>query len=65
MATATGHDPDRVVPIATADLVPPRPATRPANSVLDNMVLRLSGLPLLPDTLESLPRVLKGTGGVL
>ena len=59
VATATGHDPDRVVPIATADLVPPRPATRPANSVLDNTVLRLSGLPLLPDTLESLPRVLK------
>ncbi len=56
VAAATGHDPDRVVPIATADLVPPRPATRPANSVLDNMVLRLSGLPVLPDSLESLPR---------
>ena len=58
VATATGRDPDRVVPIATADLVPSRPATRPANSVLDNVVLRRSGLPPLPDTLESLPRVL-------
>jgi ABC-type lipoprotein export system ATPase subunit len=34
-------------------------------SVLDNVVLRLSGLPLLPDTLESLPRVLKATEGGL
>jgi dTDP-4-dehydrorhamnose reductase len=58
VAAAGGHDPDRVQPIATADLVPPRPATRPANSVLDNAVLRMSGLPLLPDALETLPRVL-------
>ena len=29
---AAGHDPDRVEPIATADLDPPRPAPRPANS---------------------------------
>jgi dTDP-4-dehydrorhamnose reductase len=63
VARATGHDPDRVVPIATADLIPPRPAARPANSMLDNMVLRLSGLPLLPDALESLSRVLRSTGG--
>jgi dTDP-4-dehydrorhamnose reductase len=58
VAVASGHDPDRVQPIATADLVPRRPAIRPASSVLDNAVLRMSGLPLLPDALETLPRVL-------
>ena len=42
---AAGHDPDRVDPIATHELDPPRAATRPANSVLDNMALRLHGLP--------------------
>ena len=44
---AAGDDPARVEPIATTDLDPPRPAPRPANSVLDNAALRLSGLPLL------------------
>lgn len=54
-----GHDPGKVRPIATADLQPPRPAPRPANSVLDNAALRLSGLPLLPHYRESLERLLK------
>lgn len=52
-----GADPDLVVPIATSELQPPRPAPRPRHSVLDNAVLRLSDLPLLPDFRESLPRL--------
>jgi dTDP-4-dehydrorhamnose reductase len=43
---AAGHDPDRVSPISTSDLDPPRPAPRPANSVLANTALEASGLPL-------------------
>jgi dTDP-4-dehydrorhamnose reductase len=52
--SAAGHDPDRVVPIATSDLDPPRPAPRPANSVLDNAVWRAAGLPMLRDFREPL-----------
>lgn len=57
IVAAAGLDPDMVRPIATAELDPPRPAPRPAWSVLDNAALRLSGLPLLPDHRESLPRL--------
>jgi dTDP-4-dehydrorhamnose reductase len=47
-----------VHPITSADLDPLRyPAPRPANSVLDNMALRLSGLPLLPDWHDGLERL--------
>jgi dTDP-4-dehydrorhamnose reductase len=54
---AAGDDPARVEPIRTAELDPPRPAPRPANSVLDNAALRLSGLPLLPDWRDALGRL--------
>jgi dTDP-4-dehydrorhamnose reductase len=54
---AAGHDPGKVRPIKTEDLDPPRPAPRPANSVLDNAALRLSDLPLLPHYRESLDRL--------
>jgi dTDP-4-dehydrorhamnose reductase len=51
---AAGLDPDRVHPIKTADLDPPRPAPRPENSVLDNAALRLGGISLLPHHRETL-----------
>ncbi len=54
---AAGLDPGRVRPIGTADLDPPRPAPRPANSRLDNAALRLSGLPLLPPWTDALERL--------
>ena len=56
---AAGLDPERVKPIATADLQPPRPAPRPTNSVLDNAALRLGGIPLLPDFHEPLERLVR------
>lgn len=58
-----GHDPAKVRPIATADLDPPRPAPRPANSVLDNVALRLSDFPLLPHYRESLDRLVRDLQG--
>jgi dTDP-4-dehydrorhamnose reductase len=54
---AAGHDPGRVEAVTTAELDPPRPAPRPANSVLDNAALRLAGLALLPDWHEGLERL--------
>ncbi len=54
----SGGDPERVEAIRTGDLDPPRPAPRPANSVLDNAALRMSGQPLLPDWRGALRRLL-------
>jgi dTDP-4-dehydrorhamnose reductase len=44
---AAGGDRGRVRPITTAELQPPRPATRPANSVLENAALAEAGIALL------------------
>ena len=46
---AADLDPKRVVPIATSELRPLRPAKRPANSVLENEQMRKANLALLDD----------------
>jgi dTDP-4-dehydrorhamnose reductase len=53
-----GRPPGIVRPITTAELDPPRPAPRPANSVLDNSVLRSAGIPLLRDFREPLAELI-------
>ena len=55
--SAAGHDPERVRPITSAELQPPRPAPRPANSVLENFALRHSGIEPLRDFREPLREV--------
>jgi dTDP-4-dehydrorhamnose reductase len=57
VAEMAGAGADRVRPTSTAELDPPRPAPRPAMSVLDNAALRLQALPLLPDWQESVERL--------
>lgn len=59
VAELAGLDPEQVRPITTAELDPPRPAPRPAYSVLDNAALRLGGVPLLADYHEPLERLVK------
>ncbi len=54
---SAGFDPTRVEAITTSDLDPPRPAPRPANSVLDNAALRLSGLGPMPEWHDGLDRL--------
>ena len=55
--SASGQDPQQVSPITTAELQPPRPAPRPANSVLDNTAWRALGMSPLPPWQESLDRL--------
>ncbi len=52
-----GGDPRRVVPIATADLFPPRLARRPAYSVLDNSAFVAAGYDPLPAWRDGLARL--------
>lgn len=56
---AAGHDPARARPIDTSVLDPPRPAVRPANSVLDNAALRALGFDLLPHFHDGLHRLIE------
>lgn len=60
---ANGDDPDRVRPVATADLHPPRPAPRPANSVLDHAALRLAGIDTMDDFRIPLARLVRRLAG--
>jgi dTDP-4-dehydrorhamnose reductase len=57
-----GGDPARVRPIRTDELDPPRPAPRPANSVLDNLAWREAGFAALPHYRQSLVRLLEELG---
>jgi dTDP-4-dehydrorhamnose reductase len=57
-----GKDPAMVDPITTADLDPPRPAPRPANSVLDNAVARMAGLAPMRDFRAPLAELLERLG---
>lgn len=49
-----GEDPAKVTAISTAELDPPRPAPRPANSRLDDLAWRNSALPPMPLYRDSL-----------
>lgn len=54
-----GMDAQKVKPISTSDFQPPRPAKRPANSVLHNGRMIAEGMALLPDFREPLARLVR------
>jgi len=54
-----GRDPDQVQPCATSELQPPRPAPRPANSVLANTRFAEMGVPLLRHFEEPLAETIR------
>jgi dTDP-4-dehydrorhamnose reductase len=56
---AAGEDRSRVKPIMTSELQPPRPAERPANSVLANTRMIAAGIEPLPHYRESLGRLVR------
>ena len=56
---AADRNPDRVVPIATAELQPPRAAPRPANSVLADAAWRAHGYAASRDFREPLAEVVR------
>lgn len=61
--SAAGLDPERVKPCATEELQPPRPAPRPANSVLANTRFGQIGLPLLRDFRDPLRETVRSLTG--
>jgi dTDP-4-dehydrorhamnose reductase len=63
VVVASGGSAEQVRAITTAELDPPRPAPRPANSVLDNLGLRLAGEPALAHWSEPLERLVKELSG--
>jgi dTDP-4-dehydrorhamnose reductase len=59
---AAGADIDRVEPITTAELAPPRRAVRPTNSALDNVAWRALGGTPLPPWQDGLERLVAAIG---